>query len=191
MIRPDAASAPRRTEFFAGVRAQAPLLLGVAPFGLAYGAYAVNTGRSAGLAQAMSAIVFGGASQFVAVRLMANDVPGGIIVLTTLLVNMRHMLYSAALAPPASCTWLAAGDAALAFDPLSSQGLFNALYTGLAGAEAADRHLAGDPDALPGYAASVATIHDAYRRHLTAWYEGELRFGEHLFWRRRHGGGVA
>jgi 4-azaleucine resistance transporter AzlC len=99
MIRPDPASAPRRTEFFAGVRAQAPLLLGVAPFGLAYGAYAVNAGLSAGLAQAMSAIVFGGASQFVAVRLIANDVPGAIIVLTTLLVNMRHMLYSAALAP--------------------------------------------------------------------------------------------
>ncbi len=99
MIRPDAAPAPRRTEFFAGVRSQAPLLLGVAPFGMAYGAYAVNAGLQAGLAQAMSAIVFGGASQFVAVRLIANDVPGAIIVLTTLLVNMRHMLYSAALGP--------------------------------------------------------------------------------------------
>ena len=48
------------------MRAQLPLLLGVAPFGMAYGAYAVNAGLPAGLSQAMSAIVFGGASQFVA-----------------------------------------------------------------------------------------------------------------------------
>ena len=92
-------AAPRRAEFFAGVRAQTPLLLGVAPFGMAYGAYAVKTGLPSGLAQAMSAIVFGGASQFVGVRLIGNGVPGAIVVLTTLLVNGRHMLYSAALAP--------------------------------------------------------------------------------------------
>lgn len=98
-MRPGAASASRSAEFLAGMRAQAPLLVGVAPFGMAYGAYAADTGLTAGLAQAMSAIVFGGASQFVAVRLIANDVPAAIIVLTTLLVNMRHMLYSAALGP--------------------------------------------------------------------------------------------
>jgi predicted branched-subunit amino acid permease len=81
------------------VRAQAPLLLGVTPFGMAYGAYAVNAGLSSGLAQAMSAIIFGGASQLVASRLIAQSVPGAVIVLTVLLVNLRHMLYSAALAP--------------------------------------------------------------------------------------------
>lgn len=89
----------KRREFFAGVRAQLPLLLGVAPFGMAYGAYAAKAGISAGLAQAMSAIVFGGASQFVAVRLITESVPDGIVVLTVLLVNARHMLYSASLAP--------------------------------------------------------------------------------------------
>jgi 4-azaleucine resistance transporter AzlC len=94
-----APSASRRAEFFAGVRAQGPLLLGVAPFGMAYGAYAVNAGLSEGFAQAMSVIVFGGASQFVAVRLIVNGVPGAVVVLTVLLVNTRHMLYSASLAP--------------------------------------------------------------------------------------------
>ncbi len=89
----------RLSEFAAGVRAQLPLLLGVTPFGLAYGAYAVDAGISPGLAQAMSAVVFGGASQFVGARQMAGDVPGIVIVLTTLLVNSRHMLYSASLAP--------------------------------------------------------------------------------------------
>ncbi len=93
------AAETKLAEFLAGVRAQVPLLLGVAPFGMAYGAYAVKTGLPSGLAQAMSAIVFGGASQFVGVRLIGNGVPGVIIVLTTLLVNGRHMLYSASLAP--------------------------------------------------------------------------------------------
>jgi 4-azaleucine resistance transporter AzlC len=89
----------RRSEFAAGVRAQLPLLLGVAPFGMAYGAYAVKSGLSPALAQSMSAIVFAGASQFVAVRLIVDSVPGAIIVLTVALVNLRHLLYSAALAP--------------------------------------------------------------------------------------------
>jgi 4-azaleucine resistance transporter AzlC len=89
----------RRSEFIAGVRAQLPLLLGVAPFGMAYGAYAVKSGLSATLAQSMSAIVFAGASQFVGVRLIVDGVPGAIIVLTVLLVNLRHLLYSASLAP--------------------------------------------------------------------------------------------
>ena len=100
----------RRAELFAGARAQAPLLLGVAPFGMAYGAYAVESGISASLAQAMSVIIFGGASQFVAVELLATGVPGVIIVLTVGLVNLRHMLYAAALAPhlaPLSTTWRA------------------------------------------------------------------------------------
>lgn len=99
MTAQEAAPSSRRAEFLAGVRAQLPLLLGVAPFGMAYGAYAVKTGLPSGLAQAMSAIVFGGASQFVGVRLIGNGVPGAVIVLTTLLVNGRHMLYSASLAP--------------------------------------------------------------------------------------------
>ena len=89
----------RRSEFAAGGRAQLPLLLGVAPFGMAYGAYAVKSGLSPALAQSMSAIVFAGASQFVAVRLIVDSVPGAIVVLTVALVNLRHLLYSAALAP--------------------------------------------------------------------------------------------
>lgn len=89
----------RSSEFFAGVRDQLPLLLGVTPFGLAYGAYAVETGLSAGLAQSMSWIVFAGASQFVGTRLIAEGAPGAIVVLAVTLVNLRHMLYSASIAP--------------------------------------------------------------------------------------------
>jgi 4-azaleucine resistance transporter AzlC len=89
----------RATEFLAGARAELPLLLGVAPFGMAYGAYAVESGLSSTLAQAMSIIVLGGASQFVGVRQMVAGVPGAVIILTAFLVNFRHVLYGASLAP--------------------------------------------------------------------------------------------
>ena len=89
----------RRGEFAAGIREQLPLLLGVTPFGLAYGAYAVKSGLPSGLALGMSAIVFGGASQFVGTRLIAEGTLGVVVVLTVALVNSRHLLYSASLAP--------------------------------------------------------------------------------------------
>ena len=44
------------------------------------------------------------------------------------------------------------------------RGLFNALYTGLAAAEAADRHLSGAADALTDYGRAIADIWSAYRR---------------------------
>jgi flavin-dependent dehydrogenase len=97
--------------------------------------------------------------------------------------------HSAELTPAAGDGWIAIGDAASSFDPLSSQGLFNALYTGLAGAEAADRHLAGDPSALPGYHAGVFPIRDAYRTHLEGWYGLEQRWAAQPFWQRRHAAG--
>jgi 4-azaleucine resistance transporter AzlC len=89
----------RLAEFAAGVRAEAPLLLGVAPFGMAYGAYAVENGVSAALAQGMSAIIFGGASQFAAVQAFAAGAPAIALIATVALVNLRHLLYGAALAP--------------------------------------------------------------------------------------------
>lgn len=93
--------------------------------------------------------------------------------------------HSSALAAAAGDGWLAAGDAALSFDPLSAQGLFNALYTGLAAAEAADRALSGDASAFGDYAASLARIDEAYRRNLNAWYWLERRWPNQEFWRRR------
>jgi flavin-dependent dehydrogenase len=89
------------------------------------------------------------------------------------------------LESPAGEGWLAIGDTALSFDPLSSQGLFNALYTGLAAAEAADRHLAGVQTALADYRSAVLSIRAAYRIHLRAWYGLERRWAEQPFWRRR------
>ena len=89
----------RKQEFFAGARNTFPLLLGAFPFGLIYGALAVASGLSKGAAMAMSAIVFAGSAQFVALGLVAAGAPLLIIFLTTFIVNLRHMLYSATLLP--------------------------------------------------------------------------------------------
>lgn len=76
-----------------------PLLLSAAPFGLIYGTLAVASGLSAAAAMAMSLIVFAGSAQFVAVGLVAIGTPVSIIIITTFIVNLRHMLYSVTLLP--------------------------------------------------------------------------------------------
>lgn len=85
--------------FFAGIRAEAPLLIGVFPFGLIYGALALNAGLSTTAAQLMSSIVFAGSSQFITTQLVHDAVPGFVILLTIAVVNLRHALYSASIAP--------------------------------------------------------------------------------------------
>ncbi len=88
--------------------------------------------------------------------------------------------------------WLAVGDAALACDPLSSQGLFNALYSGMMAARAIRRTLAGDALALPEYRQALEQVAAVYRANLSAWYAMERRWPGHPFWaRRREMRGVA
>ncbi len=89
----------RKQEFITGVRNTFPLMLGAFPFGLIYGALAVPAGLSVQAAMAMSAFVFAGSAQFIAVGLIAVGAPVAIIILTTFIVNLRHLLYSASLLP--------------------------------------------------------------------------------------------
>lgn len=83
--------------FRRGFLAMAPLWLGVVPFGLALAV----TSRSAGLSlvetQALSLFVFAGSAQFSAVGLFAVGASGLEIVLTTFLLNVRHLLYGLSL----------------------------------------------------------------------------------------------
>ena len=88
-----------RATLLAGARDTFPLLVGAWPFGIIFGALAVTSGFSPWGAAAMSAFVFAGSSQFVAVGLAAAATPPLVIILTTFVVNLRHMLYSATLAP--------------------------------------------------------------------------------------------
>jgi 4-azaleucine resistance transporter AzlC len=89
----------RASEFWGGVRAQLPILLGTSPFGVIYGILAMEADLPVPIILAMSMIVFAGSAQFIAAELFKTATPGVIIVLTTFVVNLRHMLYSASLAP--------------------------------------------------------------------------------------------
>ena len=88
-----------RKNFIEGVRAEVPILIGVFPFGLIYGALAINSGLSTTAAQLMSSIVFAGSAQFITAQLFKEGAPALVMILTIAVVNLRHMLYSASLAP--------------------------------------------------------------------------------------------
>jgi 4-azaleucine resistance transporter AzlC len=94
-----AAPPGRLRELLAGIRDQLPILLGVIPFGLIFGALAIEIGLPRIAAQGLSLLVFAGSAQFAAVGLIANAVPALVVVLTVLIINLRHALYSAAMAP--------------------------------------------------------------------------------------------
>jgi 4-azaleucine resistance transporter AzlC len=89
----------RRAEFWAGVKATFPLVVGAFPFGIIFGALAITAGVTRRAAQAMSLFVFAGSAQFIAAGLIAQETGLAVIVVTTLVVNLRHMLYAATLAP--------------------------------------------------------------------------------------------
>ena len=89
----------RRREFVAGVKAELPILLGVSPFGLIYGVLALSAGLPGWIAFAMSSVVFAGSAQFVAAPLLGAGAPALVVLATTFVVNLRHLLYGASVAP--------------------------------------------------------------------------------------------
>jgi flavin-dependent dehydrogenase len=89
------------------------------------------------------------------------------------------------LDPAAGDDWLAVGDAASAFDPLSSQGIIKALNSGIAAAAAITRHFAGDRAALQAYAKSIEDDFASYLALRTRYYRMERRWLPEPFWQRR------
>jgi 4-azaleucine resistance transporter AzlC len=89
----------RRAEFWAGARATLPLIAGAIPFGIIFGAVGVTSNLSSPAVMGMSLFVFAGSAQFIAVGLVASGLSIGVIILTTFVVNLRHALYAASLAP--------------------------------------------------------------------------------------------
>jgi 4-azaleucine resistance transporter AzlC len=82
-----------------GFVALLPLWVATAPFGALYAVQARLAGLSLWETQAMSLLVFAGASQFTAVTLLYGGASAWSIILTTLIVNLRHMLLAASVAP--------------------------------------------------------------------------------------------
>ena len=76
-----------------------PIILGYLPVGIAFGVLAITAGLSIYSALAMSVFVFAGSSQLIAVGMIAAGAGLAAITVTTFLVNLRHMLMSAYLAP--------------------------------------------------------------------------------------------
>jgi flavin-dependent dehydrogenase len=91
------------------------------------------------------------------------------------------------LHPFAGLRWVAAGDAALSFDPLSSQGILTALFTGRAAAQAIADTLAGSDQAIADYGRRLTAIRQAYQANLGLYYGAERRWPAEPFWVRRHG----
>lgn len=87
--------ASARGDFWAGVKRGAPIVMASAPFGLLFGAVALDNGFNIGEAVLMSATLYAGASQMVGLDLFGQAIAPWMIVLSIFAVNFRHVLYSA------------------------------------------------------------------------------------------------
>jgi len=81
--------------------------------------------------------------------------------------------------------WLAAGDAAISVDPLSSQGILTAIMHGRLAAASILEVLDGQLDAADTYQAAVDRVGRDYLQQRSAYYRCELRWPESTFWQRR------
>jgi 4-azaleucine resistance transporter AzlC len=85
------------SSFRQGVQAGMPIAIGYMPIALTFGLLAKTTGLALAEAVMMSAIVYAGASQYIALNLLAVGTGAFEIVLTTFILNIRHFLMSASL----------------------------------------------------------------------------------------------
>lgn len=96
-INPDRSSSGKH--FNEGVIDVVPILLGYIPIAIAFGVLAKTSGLSVLEAALMSGLLYAGSAQFITISLIATGASLPAIIFTTFLVNIRHVLYSAALAP--------------------------------------------------------------------------------------------
>jgi len=93
---------------------------------------------------------------------------------------------SACLSRSVGPAWLAVGDAACSFDPLSSQGIGNAMRYGMAAGHAIAEDAAGDERALAAYADEIERSFARYLSIRQRYYRQESRWPQDPFWSRRH-----
>jgi flavin-dependent dehydrogenase len=85
--------------------------------------------------------------------------------------------------------WLAVGDAATTFDPLSSQGIFKALRSGILASYAILDYFKGIHAGLERYVAAVVQEYENYLETRVEYYSQEQRWPNSPFWQRRHSRG--
>ena len=110
----------RRRAALLGLRDVLPILPGIVPWGMIAGVGAVSAGLTGAQSVGLSLLVFAGASQLVFVDLLAQGAALPVVVLATLVVNLRYLMYSAALAP--RLAGLAPGPKAVAAYLMTDQG---------------------------------------------------------------------
>lgn len=86
-------------DFLSGARLALPIILGYLPVGFAFGVLAMEAGMTPVTVGLMSYFVFAGSAQLIAVGLLSGGVGAAGIIITTFVVNLRHLLMSAAMAP--------------------------------------------------------------------------------------------
>ncbi len=96
---PAAKARSSKPDWLAGIIQAGPIVLGYIPIGLTFGVLAQKAGISTLNTLLMSLLVYAGSSQLIAVGLFASGVPALSVILTTFVVNLRHVLLSAALSP--------------------------------------------------------------------------------------------
>ena len=100
MTAASATPAPPLSQFLLGARLFAPVAVSIAAYGLVWGVLARQAGLGVGEVALMSALVFAGASQFVALEMWSTSaLPVGAIVLAVAIVNLRMLLMTATLRP--------------------------------------------------------------------------------------------
>lgn len=82
-----------------GVKRAAPIVMGYIPVGFALGVMAADAGLNPLQMGLMSLFVYAGSAQFIAVDMLGSGISAVPIIITTFLVNLRHFLFSASLAP--------------------------------------------------------------------------------------------
>ena len=88
-----------RGQMFAGARAISGVMLGTSAWGLVVGVALIKTGLSVPQALGMSFLVYSGSAQLASLPLMASVAPIPMIWLTSLVMNLRFVIFSASLAP--------------------------------------------------------------------------------------------
>lgn len=96
---PSAKTVARRRAWINGVMRAAPIVLGYIPVGFAFGVLSQKAGISLINSLLMSFLVYAGSAQLIAAGLVAAGTSGASIIITTFVVNLRHLLMSAALSP--------------------------------------------------------------------------------------------
>ena len=92
--------------------------------------------------------------------------------------------------PWAGDGWVAVGDAAAAHDPITGLGVYWAVESGMAGADALLAHAGGDAGALDALARAGRGGYERYLAQRALYYRAEPRWPDAPFWRRRHEAGA-